>query len=111
MITHFHQLHVKIIMLRVRLSHFFLHCHPWDLQRHHCKLCNAWMDNNPRSVRSHEEGNKHKENVANQMKKMRDERAAKDKVSPGALLTAVVHALLRSSSLTLPLRVRVFPPS
>ncbi|CAN4107675.1 unnamed protein product [Withania somnifera] len=44
-----------------------------------CDFCKIFISNNPASIRNHELGTRHKENVGNRLNTMRQEKAAKDK--------------------------------
>ncbi|KAI3815187.1 hypothetical protein L1987_14846 [Smallanthus sonchifolius] len=44
-----------------------------------CDLCKIFISNNPSSIRNHELGQRHKENVTKRLANMRDEKVAKDK--------------------------------
>ncbi|KAM7479211.1 hypothetical protein LguiA_027424 [Lonicera macranthoides] len=44
-----------------------------------CDFCKIFISNNPASIRNHELGQRHKENVAKRLTSMRQEKAAKDK--------------------------------
>ncbi|XP_009801392.1 zinc finger protein ZOP1-like isoform X1 [Nicotiana tabacum] len=44
-----------------------------------CDFCKIFISNNPTSIRNHDLGTRHKENVANRLSTMRQEKAAKDK--------------------------------
>lgn len=44
-----------------------------------CDFCKIFISNNPTSIRNHELGTRHKENVGNRLNTMRQEKATKDK--------------------------------
>ena len=44
-----------------------------------CDFCKIYISNNPSSIRNHELGQRHKENVAKRLTTMRKESAAKEK--------------------------------
>jgi len=44
-----------------------------------CDVCKIYISNNPSSIRNHELGTRHKENVTKRLATMRKENAAKDK--------------------------------
>ncbi|KAL6952280.1 hypothetical protein U1Q18_045727 [Sarracenia purpurea var. burkii] len=44
-----------------------------------CDFCKIYLANNPSSIRNHELGQRHKDNVAKRLASMRQEKAAKDK--------------------------------
>lgn len=44
-----------------------------------CDFCKIFISNNPSTIRNHELGQRHKDNVANRLANMRKENAAKDK--------------------------------
>lgn len=44
-----------------------------------CDFCKIYISNNPSSIRNHELGQRHKDNVSNRLTDMRKEKAAKDK--------------------------------
>ena len=48
-------------------------------KRHYCKICNIWCAADPFSIRRHEQGNRHKENVENHFKKKREDKIAKER--------------------------------
>lgn len=44
-----------------------------------CDFCKIFISNNPSTIRNHELGQRHKDNVAKRLANMRKENAAKDK--------------------------------
>lgn len=44
-----------------------------------CDFCKIYISNNPSSIRNHELGQRHKDNVAKRLAAMRKENAAKEK--------------------------------
>jgi len=44
-----------------------------------CDFCKIFISNNPATIRNHELGQRHKENVAKRLSDMRKEKAAKEK--------------------------------
>ena len=44
-----------------------------------CDFCKIFLTNNPNTIRNHELGQRHKENVAKRLTDMRKEKAAKEK--------------------------------
>ncbi|XP_039039853.1 zinc finger protein ZOP1-like [Hibiscus syriacus] len=50
-----------------------------------CDVCKIFISNNPSSIRNHELGTRHKENVAQRLTTMRKESAAKDKEQKDAV--------------------------
>jgi hypothetical protein len=44
-----------------------------------CDVCKIYISNNPSSIRNHELGTRHKDNVTKRLANMRKENAAKDK--------------------------------
>ncbi|KAI3789345.1 hypothetical protein L2E82_02138 [Cichorium intybus] len=44
-----------------------------------CDLCKIFISNNPSSIKNHELGQKHKDNVTKRLSNMREEKVAKDK--------------------------------
>lgn len=44
-----------------------------------CDFCKIFISNNPSTIRNHELGQRHKDNVAKKLANMRKENAAKDK--------------------------------
>lgn len=44
-----------------------------------CDFCKIFLSNNPATIRNHELGQRHKDNVAKKLNDMRKEKAAKDK--------------------------------
>ena len=52
---------------------------PWrNKERHYCAVCNAWMGSDRQSIRLHENGKKHKENVEKDLVNRRDEKKKKE---------------------------------
>lgn len=49
-----------------------------------CDFCKIFISNNPSSIRNHELGQRHKDNVANKITSMRKDNAAKDKAAKDA---------------------------
>jgi len=45
------------------------------LQRHYCKCCNAWMDDNKSSRQIHEAGSKHKEKMKEMLAASKESKA------------------------------------
>ncbi len=48
-------------------------------ERHYCKVCNAWMASDKMSIRTHQNGSKHKQKIAEALKAKRDEKASKER--------------------------------
>lgn len=44
-----------------------------------CDFCKIYLSNNPASIRNHELGTRHKDNVAKKLADMRKDKTAKDK--------------------------------
>lgn len=59
---------------------YFSHVQFWVSQGNKwCDFCKIFISNNPTSIRNHELGTRHKENVGNRLNTMRQEKATKDK--------------------------------
>lgn len=67
---------------------FFYYFQYWVSQGNKwCEFCKIFISNNPSSIRNHELGKRHKDNVANRLDNMRKESAAKEKEQKEALRT------------------------
>lgn len=52
-----------------------------------CDFCKIFISNNPASIRNHELGQRHRDNVAKKLSDMRKEKAAKEKQQQEAART------------------------
>lgn len=75
---------------------------PWrSSERHFCAICNTWMGSDRASIMIHEQGKKHKENLAASLQNRRDAKVAQDKAaselqrSLSVMNAAAVHSHLQ----------------